>query len=213
MAYRKRVFGPIAEELGFEVIYTAEYNQETQDFTPVVQKALKSGADVFFPLDGWPYHIGGIVKTARALGYTGPIFCTPANNIRDVVAIAGAEAAEGYFGASWDIYSPQMPPVMNEIVKRSKTKTGGKANHWHSFGWNSCWELIQAIESAQSLDPAEVAEHWKKMKTINTVSGTGTMGGLKTFGTNSVVCSPLWIIKVHNGELVIVKNFGAEHTP
>ena len=213
MADRKRVFIPISEELGFKVVYAAEYKQETEDFTPIVQKALKSGADVLFPFDGWPYHIGSIVKTARALGYTGPIFCTPANNIRDIVAVAGAEAAEGYFGATWDMYSPQMPPVMKEIVKRSEAKTGGKASHWHSFGWNSIWELTQAIESAQSLDPVEVAEHWKKMKTINTVSGTGMMGGLKTFGINSVVCSPLWIIKVQSGKLVTVKSFGANHTP
>jgi branched-chain amino acid transport system substrate-binding protein len=213
MADRKRVFGPIAKEAGFEVIYSAEYNQETQDFTPIVQKALKSGADIFFPLDGWPYHIGSIVKTARALGYKGPIFSTPSNNVRDVVAVAGAEAAEGYFGATWDIFSPQMPPIMQEIVKRSKAKAGGKANHWHSFGWNSCWELIQAIESAQSLDPVAVAEHWKTMKTINTVSGTGTMGGLKTFGIRSTVCSPLFIVKVEKGELVTVKSFGAAHTP
>jgi len=213
MADRVRVFGPVAAEKGFEVIYYAEYNQETEDFTPIVQKALDSGADVFFPLDGWPYHIGSVVKTARTLGYTGPIFCTPANNVRDVVAIAGAEAAEGYFGATWDIYSPEMPPVMQEIVARSEAFTGGEANHWHSFGWNTCWELIQAIESAQSLDPVAVAEHWKTMKTIETVSGTGTMGGQQTFGINSTVCSPLWIIKVENGELVTVKSFGANHTP
>jgi branched-chain amino acid transport system substrate-binding protein len=212
-ADRIRVFGPIAKEAGFELIYHAEYQQETQDFTPVVQKALKSGADVFFPMDGWPYHIGNIVKTARSLGYTGPIFGTPANNIRDVLAIAGPEAAEGYFGATWDMLSPQMPPIMKEIVKRSKAKTGGEPNHWHSFGWNSCWELIQAIESAQSLDPAVVAKHWKTMKTINTVSGTGTMGGLKTFGINSTVCSPLWIVKVEKGKVVTVKSFGANHTP
>jgi branched-chain amino acid transport system substrate-binding protein len=213
MADRLRVFGPVAKEAGFEVIYHAEYNQETQDFTPIVEKALKSGANVFFPLDGWPYHIGGIVKTARALGYTGPIFCTPANNIRDIVAIAGAEAAEGYFGATWDILSPQMPPIMKEIVKRSKAKTGGEANHWHAFGWNSCWELIQAIESAQSLDPVVLAKHWKTMKIINTVTGTGTMGGLQTFGINSTVCSPLWIVKVEKGGLVTLKSFGANHTP
>lgn len=213
MADRKRVFGPIAKKAGFEVIYNAEYNLETQDFTPVVQKALKSDADVLFAFDGWPYHIGGIVKTARTLGYTGPIFSTPPNNIRDVVAIAGAEAAEGYFGASWDIYSPEMPSAMKEIVKRSEAKTGGKANYWHSFGWLTCWALTQAIESAQSLDPVVVAKHWKTMKTIQTPAGTGTMGGQQTFGINSVVCAPLWIVKVANGELVTVKTFGAGHTP
>jgi branched-chain amino acid transport system substrate-binding protein len=212
-ADRVRVFDPIAEEKGFEVIYYAEYNLETEDFTPIVQKALDSGADVFFAFDGWPYHIGGIVKTARTLGYTGPLFSTPPNNIRDVIAIAGVEAAEGYFGASWDVYSPEMPPVMQEIVARSEAFTGGEANYWHSFGWLTCWALTQAIESAQSLDPVVVAEHWKTMTTIETVSGTGTMGGQQTFGINSVVCSPLWIVKVENGELVTVKSFGTNHTP
>ena len=210
---RVRVIGPIAVELGFDIIYYDEYAQETEDFTPVVQKALDSGADVLFAFDGWPYHIGSVTKTARALGYTGPMFSTPANNVRDIVAVAGVESAEGYFGATWDILNPEMPPVMQEIVQRSQAFTGGEPNHWHSFGWNTCWELVQAIESAQSLDPAVIAEHWKTMTTIDTVSGTGTMGGLQTFGINTTVCSPLWIVKVVNGELVTVKTFGADHTP
>ncbi len=212
LADRQRVFGPIADKAGFKVIYSAEYPQETQDFTPVVQKALKSGADVLFSFDGWPYHIGSITKTSRTLGYTGPMFSTPPNNIRDVVEVAGKEAAEGYFGASWDVYSSRMAPVMQEIVKRSEAKTGGKANFWHSFGWHTVWSLAQAIEAAQSLDPVAVANNWKTMKTIQTPTGTGTMGGLKTFGINSVACSPLWIVKVANGELVTVKTFGAGHT-
>ena len=155
---RLRVFWPVAEEHGFEVIYHAEYPLETQDFTPIVQKALKAGADVLFPFDGWPYHIGSIIKTARTLGYTGPMFATSTNNIRDIVAIAGAEAAEGYFGASWDMFSPQMPPVMQEIVKRSEAKTGGQTNFWHSCWMEQFWALTQAIESAQSLDPVVVAD-------------------------------------------------------
>jgi branched-chain amino acid transport system substrate-binding protein len=212
-ADRQNFFGPIAKEAGFEVIYTAEYPLETQDFTPVVQKALKAGADVLFAFDGWPYHIGSITKTARALGYKGPMFSTPPDDIRDIIAVAGAEAAEGYFGASWDVYSPQMPPIMKTIVKMSEAKTGGKANFWHSFGWHTTWSLIQAITSAQSLDPVVVADHWSTMKTIETPTGTGTMGGLKTFGINNVNCSPLWIVRVHNGDLESVKTFGAGHTP
>jgi hypothetical protein len=51
------------------------------------------------------------------------------------------------------------------------------------------------------------------MKIINTVTGTGTMGGLQTFGINSTVCSPLWIVKVEKGRLVTLKSFGAGHTP
>jgi hypothetical protein len=141
------------------------------------------------------------------------MFSTPPDNIRDIVEVAGKEAAEGYFGASWDVYSSKMPPVMQEIVKRSEAKTGGKSNFWHSFGWHTVWSLTQAIESTQSLDPVVVAKHWKTMKTIQTPTGPGTMGGLKTFGINSVACSPLWIVKVANGELVTVKTFGATHTP
>jgi hypothetical protein len=51
------------------------------------------------------------------------------------------------------------------------------------------------------------------MKTIQTVTGPGKMGGQKTFGINNIVCQPLAITQIVNGKPQSVKWYGADHTP
>jgi ABC-type branched-subunit amino acid transport system substrate-binding protein len=124
----------------------------------------------------------------------------------------GGKEVEGFFLASYYKDDPKLPPIMAEITKRGIAKFG-KASHWHAFGFNTTWTMIQAIESAQSLDPAVVAKHWRTMKTIQTVTGPGKMGGQKTFGINNIVCQPLAITQIVNGKPQSVKWYGADHTP
>jgi len=211
--YRKKYLGRVADELGYKIIYVGGFPNDITDFNPVVKKALEAKADVFSISDGWPYHIGSVIKTARTMGYKGPLFATNPTAAPDIVEAAGGpQTAEGFFCASWYIHDPKLPPIMAEIIKRARAKYG-KENHWHSFGFNTLWVLTQAIESAQSLDPVVVAKHWQTMKNIETVTGPGRMGGQKTFGINNIICQPLAATQVVNGKIQDVQWFGADHTP
>lgn len=212
--HRQKYLKMVADEFGYKVVYTGAFPNDTTDFNPVVTKALEAKADIFSPVDGWPYHMGSIIKAARAMGYKGPLFNVTPSALPDIIDAAGAgPEVEGFFIVSWSMYNdPKLPPIMAEIEKRGKEKFG-KSFHWHSFGFNSLWVLAQAIESAQSLDPEVVAEHWRGMKTIQTVTGPGIMGGEKTFGINNVVCQPMAIVQAIGGKAVNVKWAGADHTP
>ncbi len=211
--YRQKYLKLLADEFGFKVVFTGAFPNDTTDFNPIVTKALEAKADIFSPMDGWPYHIGSIIKAARAKGYKGPLFNVTPSALPDIIEAAGAgPEVEGFFIVSWFMHGEGVPPLMKEITKRGVAKFG-KNFHWHSFGFNTLWSLVQAIESAQSLDPTVVANHWRTMKTIQTVTGPGIMGGQKTYGINNVVCQPLAVVQVVKGKPVNVKWAGNKHTP
>lgn len=201
---RMYYLAPIAQEYGMEIVYTGAWPGPTVDFTPIVKKALAANPDAIIFTDGWAYHAASMIKAARALGFKGPIFSTDSEIVSEVVEISGLEPAEGYFSAAWDINRPEMPPIMAEIAKRAKAKFG-KANHWQVWGFNTLWILAQAIEGAQSLDPAVVAKYLRKMDTIKTPYGPATIGGQKTFGIQCVITAPQAIIRVKDGKIQFVK--------
>lgn len=203
--YRTKYFTPIAEELGFTVVFSGDWPGETVDFTPHIQKALASDPDAIVYTDGWAYHAAARTKAARALGFKGPCFSTDSEIVAEVMQITGAELLEGYFSCAWDILSPKMPSlVKKELIPRASAKLG-HINQWQAWGWNTLWILTQMIESAQSLDPVVVAKHFRTMKTVETIFGTGKIGGLKTFGINCVIGPPQAIFIAKGGQPVFVK--------
>jgi len=203
--YRAKYFTPIAQELGFTVVYSGEWPGETVDFTPFVQKALTFNPDAYVFTDGWAYHVGAQIKAARAVGFKGVFLSTDSEIVAEVMQITGAELLEGYFSCAWDMLSPQMPSlVKKELIPRASAKLG-HINQWQPWGWNTLWILTQMIESAQSLDPAVVAKHFRTMKTVQTIFGTGKIGGQKTFGINCVVGPPQAIYIAKGGQPVFVR--------
>ena len=200
---------PIAEKLGLTHIYSGERPVTTVDFAPIVAKALAVKPDALYFSNGWAYHLGSMTKAARAQGYKGPIFSINVEPLDEVIQHAGGlEATEGYWIPSWDILNPNMPPIVAEIVKRGKAKFN-RTHHWHLWGWSAIWTLVQAIESAQSLDPVKIANYWRTMKAIETPWGTGTMGGVITFGINNFVDTPRAVMQVKNGKVELVKWFNS----
>jgi len=64
---------------------------------------------------------------------------------------------------------------------------------------NGMWELPQVIQKAQSLDTTVVRDTFEKMDTIETLFGTGHMGGLQTYGLRHSVSHPLPVTTLNEG--------------
>ena len=142
--------------------------------------------------------VGNILKTARQLGFKGPVFGTTPASIEEVGRVAGKDSATDWFNTSPVVDSPGMTPMIKQIKQMHLDKYGHFSLDY-LIGWDGIWCLVQAIEKAQSLDPSVVAETWEKMNRIETAYGTGTMGGLKTYGVNHVVVKPFPISRLMNG--------------
>ena len=201
--------GPIvkrnAEERGLTVLGDfIGWPHDIVDFAPIATKALARDPDAICMMNGWPACTGSILKAAREQGYTKPVFgCNydPAHDIREV---AGVEASTNFFIHGLTPGDPAMTPMVNEISTLAEAKFG-VARPLHFLGFNGVWCLTQAIEAAQSFEPDVVRDTWEKMETMETVYGTGRMGGLETYGIKHTVCHPIAIHGLVDGEVKHLK--------
>ena len=209
---RRKHLEPIANELGLKIVFSGEWPGETMDFTPFVKKALDNKPDAYVFTDGWAYHVGAQIKALRSVGFTGPVLSTDSEIVSEVLAVSGPELTEGYAAASWEMADANMTPVFKKDFL-AYCKKAGKNNAWLAWGWNNLWVLAQAIQQANSLDTAKVAEHLHKgAKGIQTLFGPATISGQKTLGSLSAICTPQAIFVAKGGKPVFVQ-WGQIATP
>lgn len=176
---------------------------DTQDFTPFVVKALANKPDALFLINGWPIHMGAMLKAARELGFTGPAFGCHEDPY-DIAEVAGPAASDGFYVHNLALDSPAMTPMIKEINKLAQAKYG-RLSPTYVWAWNAAYCLTQAIEKAQSLDPTVVRDTWEKMKSIDTAYGPGRVGGMKTYGINHNVSYATPFCSLKKGKVVWVE--------
>jgi branched-chain amino acid transport system substrate-binding protein len=189
----------IAEAFGLNVLGLHVYPVATRDFYPLVTKVIASKTDAIY-CDGLPHLMAGSLKSARELGFNGPIFNLAPTCPNVVRKIAGKAFADNCIVPAPDVNSPEMPSMIKEIRKRLLDKYK-ECNFDYVRAWDSIWWMIQAIEKAQSLDPTEVAKTWEKMDRIEASTGIGKMGGQKSYGINHIGVLPFAITRMVKGEL------------
>jgi len=187
-----------AEALGLNVSFFDMYPAAIKDFYPVLSKVLASKPDAIY-CTALPHLMGGMLKSARELGFDGPIFNLSPTSPEVVRNIAGKAFATECIVPAPDSASPEMTPMIKEIRKNLLEKYK-ECNFDYLRQWDSFWWMVQAIEKAQSLDPATVAKAFENMGTIQTGYGTAPIGGLKSYGINNVVGEPIPITRLENGK-------------
>jgi len=204
---QEKIFHKRAESLGLKLSPNfVRWALNTQDFTPVVTKALATKPDAVAFVNGWPQATGSMIKIAREMGYDKLMFGGNYDDLYVIRDIVGKEGSDKVFMHVLVHDSPEMTPMIKELVRRVKQKEGKiTAALYNAWGFQGVWVLAQAIQKAQSLDPTAVKDAWEKMDAIKTVYGPGKMGGLKTYGINHTVCHPLPIAELVNGEVKWVK--------
>ena len=193
-----------AEKLGLVIMGSMiGYTPNMVDMAPIVQKALALDPDAIMIGNGPTGFTAQILKGARVAGYTKPIFSCSNAPVQDILTIVGQEVATNYFGhgITIDYNIPNLPPLTKEIMQMAE-KEFGIFNFEQTHGFNAVYTLAQAIETAQSLDPKEVAAAWDKMDTIDTIYGEGKMGGLETYGIKHNVYFPKPIMELQDGKIV-----------
>jgi branched-chain amino acid transport system substrate-binding protein len=178
------------------------FPNEMEDFSPIVAQMLShQGVDAVFVDRCPPPGLGAIAKGLRDGGFNGPIFTGSPIDTNVVAAIGGATAAEGVRTMIETLGDPEMPPVMAEMARRVTAKYG--ADFPLSYQCATGVYLIKTlIEAAQSVDPTDVKAKFESMDKVNTIYGTGLIGGEETFGIKHVVGGPVPVQKFENGKAV-----------
>jgi branched-chain amino acid transport system substrate-binding protein len=187
------------EAVKLNLVSTNMYPANTKDFYPVLTKVLDSKPDSIY-CTALPHLMGGILKSARELGFNGPIFNLSPTSPEVVRAIAGKAFADNCIVPAPDVTSPEMTPMIKEIRKMILEKYK-ECNFDYVRQWDSLWWMVQAIEKSQSLDPTQVAKTWEKMDRIQSSTGIGKMGGQQSYGINHIGVLPFAVTRMMKGEL------------
>lgn len=199
---------PIVKELlaaeGLTVVGdTIAYPNEMQDFSPIVAQILAlEDIDGIFQANGLTPHVGAIAKGLREGGNHQPYAASMEVPMAEIVGVAGAAACEDVFTVCIVEGAPGNPPIAKEIIDRTLTQHG-EDYPFKLTGSNALWIIKEAIEAANSLDPAVVKDKLESMGTVDTVYGVGTVCGDETYGiANHAVAQPLPIQVFKDGQVV-----------
>ncbi len=169
------------QQAGYTVIGDMiTFANETADFSPIAMKIVAAKPDAIFLANGTPPHAGNLLKAVRQLGSDLPFVYAGDVAPTDIIAIAGASAANNFFAPGTYKGAPNTPALMQKIIDRIYGKWGERSIHMQAV--NVLYAMKAAIEKAGSLDTTVVKSAWEKMDTIDFPSGKAKLGGLKTYG-------------------------------
>jgi len=188
---------------GLELVFDDRFKVATEDFYPILTKALEKkpdAIDMIGVIEPWS---AGIINQSRELGFKGPIFTSTGilGDVNIVKGMVNPQYLNDIFHAEMDVLSPKMTPIVKDfrtIVERNAKKPLTTA---HVTVLDAVYVLVQGIEKAQSLDADDVRRALEGMKNIDTVNGKGRMAGEDLFGINHVVRRPIAISGISNGKV------------
>jgi len=191
----------VAKAHGLKALGVLSFPFATYDFYPTWTKVFAMKPDIVALGAGIPPIWATIVKQGRELGFKGPFGASGEIDPRTMVGIAGDKCATDIVAASFDFTSPKMPPMVKEMARVIREKIGAEMTAESFLAFEAIWLLAQAIGNAQSVDPTAVKNSFEKMTKIDTPTGPGKLGGLKTYGVNHIVLRPFPIVRIMNGKI------------
>ena len=181
---------------GLELVFQETFKIDTQDFYPILTKALEKKPDAIDMVASIAPWSAGVINQSRELGFTGPIFANIFADMNILRSMLTPKYAYDVFQASPDVLSPKMTPIMKEyrVLVEQQTKT--QFNLDHGLVIEALYPLLQGIEKAQSFDTDKVVATLENMKSIDTPYGRGRMGGQDLFGINHVIVRPFTLSRL-----------------
>jgi len=183
---------------GIEIVGSEIWEWGVTDFVPLYTKILASDPDAVYCLVSAQamYQL----LAARQLGFEGPFVSSSPLGPDVFMIVAGPEVCNNVICAGWD--PAAATGELKEIVDRWMAKwSNDPFVSDAAFAWDQASILVQAIEKAQSVDPAAVLAALDAMTaegSLSTAFGPGRMGGIETYGVNRVLIRPIPISHILN---------------
>jgi ABC-type branched-subunit amino acid transport system substrate-binding protein len=193
----------VCQELGLEYVDAPViFDAESTDFSAVALQIMQSGADVFIG-NGDVTNTGSILKEIRNNGSDMVCAGVLGANASMMADAAGMNDLSRAFTMGSDLDNPEHnTDIFNEVYNLFKDEYGeDTASSWCGASINNMYVLLQLMQGAGSVDVDEVRAYYDTIDTVETLFGTGTIGGMETFGCNHVVANPNPISVLVNGEV------------
>jgi branched-chain amino acid transport system substrate-binding protein len=179
------------------------YPNDIVDFSPIVSQILALNPDAVIVANAYYVHFASILKLVRAAGSNIPVGTGSVGGGNDVITIAGAAASTDFFctGITPDLATdPNSPQLLIKMINDMQS-TYGASRTIVAQNSQAVFLIAEAVQAAQSFDPATVRDKWATLGTMNTFYGTGKIGGLKTYGINHAVSHVEPIVVLDKGQV------------
>ena len=190
-------------ERGLELVFEEQFKIGSEDFYPLLTRALQKkpdAIDVVFSIEPWS---AGIINQSRELGFTGPVYASVGmlGDINILKGMINQKYAYDLFQIGADVQSPKMPQIVKDFrtVLGQQVKTPFVTSHLAVF--DAVYVLVQGIQKAQSLDTDKVVQALENMGSIDTVYGRGRIAGEDFFGVKHAVRRPIALSGIIDGKV------------
>ncbi|MDO5483764.1 MAG: branched-chain amino acid ABC transporter substrate-binding protein [Desulfovibrionaceae bacterium] len=161
----------ILEKAGVKVIFFDALTPGERDYTAILTRLKAAGPDLVF-FTGYYPETGMLLRQKKEMGWNVPMMGGDAANHQDLVKIAGAEAAAGYF-----FISPPLPQDMDSaeaaaFLKAFKAKYDTVPVSVWAVLAGDAFKAIEAALAAGKADPQDMAAWLKKLKDLPGLSGS-----------------------------------------
>jgi branched-chain amino acid transport system substrate-binding protein len=187
---------------GLEEVYYELYPIGTEDYYPILNKALATNPDAIDIVYGIPPWTSALINQSRELGFTGPIFapcCGGDANI--VLSMLKPEYATDFLSCAPDVNSDQMLPIVKELG--ALVKEQGTSFEMDSLHLLDAFTVLgQAMTGAGSIDTEQVVAYIDggKMASFDTIYGPGAWGShTDVYGNNHCGLKPMLMSAYKDG--------------
>jgi len=178
------------------VVSEQKYNSRDTDFNAQLTAVKSAAPDAIF-VPGYYQEAGLIIRQARQLGITVPLFGGDGWEAPELLQIA-KESAEGTYYTTH--YSPetQTPEVQN-FVKAYKAKYNNETpDAMAALGYDSALVLVDAIKRAGTTESVKLRDAIAATKDFKGVTGSTTID------KNRDATKPSTVITIKNGKFQFV---------
>jgi branched-chain amino acid transport system substrate-binding protein len=192
----------IAEQFGFQVVFSQFYERGTTDFYPLLNKLIVQNPAFVDFTGAAPGDQALIVKQLRELGYKGKTFSGTNIDPPEFCKIAGKQNAEGHISNTHDLLGAYSTDDQRKYYEDYVTIYGQPFDPITPKYHVPLDILVQAIEKSGSIDPVKVKETMEKTEEWKTIFGPTRFGGKEYYGIKRQILTPIYISEVIDGKLV-----------
>ncbi|MDD3334262.1 MAG: ABC transporter substrate-binding protein [Eubacteriales bacterium] len=142
---------------GYTVTSKGNFVNTDQDFTTLLTDAMSKNPDVIFTSVGYAPSAALIIKQARELGFTGPIFGGDTLDAPELYQIAGDKVDGVIFTTFYDAAQPATD-LTSQFLEAYRAKYGKEPSATNVMCFDAYLTLRAAIEKAGSVDRTAVRD-------------------------------------------------------
>ncbi|RJG03286.1 ABC transporter substrate-binding protein [Noviherbaspirillum sedimenti] len=190
-------------DAGYNISARELYERSQKDFLPILTRIIATKPDIIDLGPTSPATAGLITRQLRGLGFSGQISALGGSGPKEIVAAAGAKAAEGVINMLYaDPNNKEFKRLKEVFVKQY----GQEPNELIVPYYDATKVLLKAIKlSGVPKNPQTVRAALKNALPMQSLQGeTMTFGGMNTIGVDAQIMSVNYIGTIRSGEPFVI---------